>query len=93
MDNNKGTIDNIFLKNNQIIFEIDSKSSKIKNIYVFSNQSNADRFLTNQFLILNQEEKWNFIKELTYINTYTNVDYAKNFTDNVRAEIVVRLFR
>ena len=23
-----------------------------------------------------------------YIDTYTNVDYAKNFTDNVRAEIV-----
>ena len=35
VDNNKGTIDNIFLKNNQIIFEIDSDANEIKNIYVF----------------------------------------------------------
>ena len=32
IDNNKGTIDNIFLKNNQIIFEIDSNANEIKNI-------------------------------------------------------------
>ena len=33
VDNNKGTINSIFLKNNQIIFEIDSNVNEIKNIF------------------------------------------------------------
>ena len=89
VDNNKGTIENIFLKNNQIIFEIDSNANEIKNIYVFSNQSNADRFLTNPIFDLKPRRKMELHKGVNlYIDAYSNVDYAKNFTDNVRAEIV-----
>ena len=55
---------------------------------MFSNQSNADRFLTNPIFDLKPRRKMELHKGLTYIDTYTNVDYAKNFTDNVRAEIV-----
>ena len=35
VDNNKGTIDNIFLKNNQIIFEIDSNQKDKKYLCFF----------------------------------------------------------
>ena len=81
VDNNKGTIDNIFLKNNQIIFEIDSKSNKVKNIYVFSNQSNADRFLTNPIFDFKPRRKMELHKGVNlYIDAYSNVDYAKNFS-------------
>ena len=84
VDNNKGTIDNIFLKNNQIIFEIGANSNKIKNIYVFSNQSAADRFLTNPIFDLKPRRKMELHKGVNlYINTYTNVDYAKNYTTTV----------
>ena len=57
VDNNKGTINSIFLKNNQIIFEIDSNVNEIKNIYIFSNQSNADRFLNNPIFDLKPRRK------------------------------------
>ena len=89
VDNNKGTIDNILLKENQIIFEISSTANEIKNIYVFSNQSTADRFLRNPVFDLKPRRKMELHKGVDlYIDTYTNVDYAKNYTDNVRAEIV-----
>ena len=89
MDNNKGTINSIFLKNNQIIFEIDSNVNEIKIIYIFSNQSNADRFLNNPIFDLKPRRKIELHKGVNlYIDAYSNVDYAKNYTDNVRAEIV-----
>ena len=89
VNNNKGTIDNIFLKNNQIIFEIDSNVNEIKNIYIFSNQSNADSFLNNPIFDLKPRRKIELHKGVNlYIDAYSNVDYAKNYTDNVRAEIV-----
>ena len=89
VDNNKGTIENIFIKNNKIIFEISSTKRDIKNIYVFSNQSKADRFLSNTICDCNPRKKMELHKGVNlYIDAYKNVDYAKNYSDNSRAEIV-----
>ena len=44
LDRNQGVIESIFIKKENIVFELDSANSGIKNIYFFSEDSLSERF-------------------------------------------------
>ena len=49
-DRNQGTIESIFIKEENIVFELDSSNSNIKNIYFFSEDSLSERFFYDPIL-------------------------------------------
>jgi len=89
LDRNEGIIEGVFIKKDNIVFELDSSNSNIKNIYVFSYDSLSERFFYDPIYDF-RPRKWLELHSgvRLYINSYSSVDYAKNYSDNSFAGIV-----
>ena len=57
-DRNQGIIESIFVKQENIVFELDSSNSNIKNIYFFSEDSLSERFFYISFNFFNLIKKY-----------------------------------
>ena len=89
IDRNQGIIESIFIKKDNIVFELDSSNSNIKNIYVFDEDSLSDRFFNDPIYDF-RPRRWVELHRgvRLYINSYKSVDYAKNYSSNTFSGIV-----
>ena len=89
LDRNQGIIEGVFIKKDNIVFELDSSNSNVKNIYVFSYDSLSERFFYEPIYDF-RPRRWLELHSgvRLYINSYSSVDYAKNYSDNSFAGIV-----
>ena len=88
-DRNQGIIESIFIKQENIVFELDSSNSNIKNIYFFSEDSLSERFFYDPVYDF-RPRRWVELHRgvKLYIDSYSSVDYAKNYSSNTFSGIV-----
>ena len=89
LDRNQGVIESIFVKQENVVFELDSSNSNIKNIYFFSEDSLSERFFFDPVYDF-RPRRWVELHRgvRLYIDSYSSVDYAKNYSSNTLSGIV-----
>lgn len=89
IDRDQGFIESIFIKQGNMVFELDSSNSNIKNIYVFSEDSLSERFLRDPIYDLRPRNRVELHRGIKlYTKTYKSVEYAKNYRQNTFSGIV-----
>ncbi len=91
IDPDEGNLLYLYEKKSNIVFKIEPLIGDITSIYIFPTDSIATKFMVNgdtRLIPINSFPLGQNLNSLVYIDNYSTIEYAKNYSSNSRAGIV-----
>ena len=96
INQDEGKLINLYQQESNIVFKIDPMKGDITSVYIFSNDSVASKFIINgdtRLIPLHSLSLGTNSNSLVFIDNYSIIEYAKNYSSYSRAGLVGALIK